>query len=1121
MTVLSSEPRRRRAVLGLALGLAILAVGAPAGEAGPLLRPSDVRLSVEKRSQLEADPYAVRWRMARMDGDALPTAGPLKLNLFDDVAVNARVSSAEILESGSRFLAGALENGGHFTLLRSAGGILRAAFHTAHGVYTMRSQGPGQVLIKQHDVSKMPGCGVDAMGERPPRLTDKVPTVGRSQTQSPRTATAGQVQWEDNKPVDILVLYTQRVEDHEGGPVEVMATLENEIAKMNLVLANSGLAHRRVQGFFEKVDYDQGKDYGVDLSYLSLIRNGTLHSALIEKHQPDLLHLIVRDFRAVSGLASFPGAATAAHPYKRCATARQRINRYGSDDMTLCLYNEGRRRFRLPGAVTHLGSVVHGYTFAHEVGHNLGLAHGTSTAIEFPYRNYGYGYINPDVAATCQHTVMTTPGPECLGRGRPYVKVPAFSNADLFFPRLPAGYDSASDTPMGVPGEERTGDHRDPVNAARAIDEVWHLVSALSEPDADSLDDVNVVQVLETTAITLRDAVYTEEGETAIDLASYYAGPALSEVEFTATSNDSDVALAAVRGSQLIITPVARGEAEVTLRSVYRGRVTTQTFTVTVTDACPSWLCRGSFSGWRNVLLEDAGVGDGGDGGVGDGGDGDGDGDGDGSGDGSGDGDGDGSGDGGDGGDGDGDGVGDDHGDTFNTATTLALGGERSGTISPVGDVDWFRLDVEQTEGFVKVYTTGSTDTYGKLHDSESGWTTENNDGRDGGNFTLHLTEDDLTEGNFDSGIYYVSVEGYGGETGDYIIHAEFHPRDGVGGDDDHGHTINTATTLVLGGEQSGTIEEPGDSDVFKIDATEAGTVIAYTTGSMDTVGQLVNLFDTVTAQDDDTGEGRNFRISYYVAPGPGLTYFVVVSGYDVGTGDYTLHTEFEPLTAAKEIPLGEQSDTIGPVGDIDWFRINVTELGVLTAYTTPALRGFDLVGDLFNSVQIITRERYRRFNGNSIGGTFGAESIVYPGTYYVSVQSPHASIFKRLNTGSYTLHTELELPTTLALGGEQSGRLDPVNWFRIDITEPGTLIVYTTGSTTFVVGSLYEPVDGRFYLQRGPRAVTEVEGSHEFRMERLVDAGTYYVAIQNWWTFRGWPASGGSYTIHAEFEPN
>ena len=70
------------------------------------------------------------------------------------------------------------------------------------------------------------------------------------------------------------------------------------------------------------------------------------------------------------------------------------------------------------------------------------------------------------------------------------ITVPYFANPDLFFPRPPARYDSSSfktDTPMGVPGDERTVDPDGPVNAARAIDEVWHLVAALSEPDADRL----------------------------------------------------------------------------------------------------------------------------------------------------------------------------------------------------------------------------------------------------------------------------------------------------------------------------------------------------------------------------------------------------------------------------------------------------------------------------------------------------------------------------------------------------------------------------------------------------------------------------------------------------------
>ena len=127
-------------------------------------------------------------------------------------------------------------------------------------------------------------------------------------------------------------------------------------------------------------------------------------------------------------------------------------------------------------------------------------------------------------------------------------------------------------------------------------------------PNGESAEQtftVNVVQGLGTRDIVVRDAVSTEEGETAISLAGYFIGPALTEVEFTAASNDTKVARVAVRDGRLVITAVAVGEAEITLRSVYYGRQTTQTFTVTITDECPAWLCKGFFGGWRKVLLGD------------------------------------------------------------------------------------------------------------------------------------------------------------------------------------------------------------------------------------------------------------------------------------------------------------------------------------------------------------------------------------------------------------------------------------------------------------------------------------------------------------------------------------
>ena len=39
---------------------------------------------------------------------------------------------------------------------------------------------------------------------------------------------------EESPVIDVLVLYTQRVEDHEGGPAQTRATIENEMAEMKL-----------------------------------------------------------------------------------------------------------------------------------------------------------------------------------------------------------------------------------------------------------------------------------------------------------------------------------------------------------------------------------------------------------------------------------------------------------------------------------------------------------------------------------------------------------------------------------------------------------------------------------------------------------------------------------------------------------------------------------------------------------------------------------------------------------------------------------------------------------------------------------------------------------------------
>ena len=136
----------------------------------------------------------MRWRMASMDSDeifrASPSSGSLVvLDLFDDVPMRAQVRSAKTLESGSSFLFGTLKP----------------------------VRGPSVPMNRRYP-------RVVAMPISPTVRTFRCPS-----SQAP-------VDSGHSNPIDILVFYEQRAEDHEGGPEE-----------LHQVLENSGLAHRRLR----------------------------------------------------------------------------------------------------------------------------------------------------------------------------------------------------------------------------------------------------------------------------------------------------------------------------------------------------------------------------------------------------------------------------------------------------------------------------------------------------------------------------------------------------------------------------------------------------------------------------------------------------------------------------------------------------------------------------------------------------------------------------------------------------------------------------------------------------------------------------------------------------------
>ena len=110
---------------------------------------------------------------------------------------------------------------------------------------------------------------------------------------------------------------------------------------------------------------------------------------------------------------------------------------------------------------------------------------------------------------------------------------------------------------------------------------------------------------------------------------------------------------------------------------------------------------------------------------------------------------------------------------------------------------------------------------------------------------------------------------------------------------DFHGNGSANATPLLLTagiGSKSGWIEE-GDVDAFTFTLAEPRIAMIYTTGAVDTRGELSDALGTALnnpSSDDDSGNGTNFQI---VQPLPAGSYTVMVAA-NSGEDDYDLFIE-------------------------------------------------------------------------------------------------------------------------------------------------------------------------------------------------------------------------------------
>ena len=446
--------------------------------------------------------------------------------------------------------------------------------------------------------------------------------------------------------------------------------------------------------------------------------------------------------------------------------------------------------------------------------------------------------------------------------------------------------------------------------------------------------------------------------------------------------------------------------------------------------------------------------------------------------------------------------IADDHGDMYKVATELFFDIPQTGQINPVGDVDYFLLEIPEP-GELTVYTTGSLDTIGSVEDDAGVFANGDQEG-DGNNFRIVCYAKPET--------YYIRVRGYENATGDYTLHASFVP----GAEpspvqlqnivpDPENHTRATASRITLNSSRNAAISPAGDTDYWRFEASASSSrfVVIQTTGSLDTIGRLESSSGRVLATNDDSGVGSNFRMVVEVITG-GTFYILVAAHSSRATGSYTLHVHtdgnYARATADSLSLNGSQTNySIGYVGDIDYFRVRVTTAGQLTVYTTGSTDTYGRLensgGNLYNAGNILASN-----DDGGVGTNFKIVRTVVPGTYYIRVSGVGS------RTGSYNIYADFggtppasddhgntrATATFLSLNSPLTGRIDPardIDYFRLQVPVAGELTVYTTGSTDTV---------GRLENSSGSPLASNDDGGvgTNFRIVRDVTAGTYYIRV-------------------------
>jgi len=356
----------------------------------PLFKPAPAVPGFAQLSLLDERTDVVRSRYVSFDDGqvASPRSGPTtaRLNLFDDITVDVVFEREEAGLGVDRVLYGRVADAepSYVIFVETDGHVWADVWTLDAGRYEIRNAGPGVHLVAQVAGLVAP-CGQDLIG---PNDLGMVPPEAR-EPEAPPAPEAGPRDTADL--IDVLIMYTAAARAQAGGTTNITNAMNGWMATTNQFYTNSQMIQRVRLVHLVETDYVEApsnqNSIVTDRDRFRLNNDGFMDNVhtLRNTFGADLCQLVSR-----SNSSSICGIA-----------ASLSINQ------------------SLGFAVTRY--VCGAYTFAHEMGHNMGCAHdrpnagggGGAFCYSFGHRTTG----NPQYI-----TVMSYP---------PGQEVPYFSNPNI------------------------------------------------------------------------------------------------------------------------------------------------------------------------------------------------------------------------------------------------------------------------------------------------------------------------------------------------------------------------------------------------------------------------------------------------------------------------------------------------------------------------------------------------------------------------------------------------------------------------------------------------------------------------------------------------------------------